>query len=92
MRQRTCGYPSTRQYRRKRKRRIMATPKPSDEVRSYLAAIGAVGGKTVTPKKIAHLTKISSKGGKSLTPKKLAQVRAMTEKRLAKQRAQREMK
>jgi len=68
----------------------MTVLKPSNEVRSYLAAIGAVGGKTVTPKKIAHLTKISSKGGKSLTPKKLAQVRAMTEKRLAKQRAQRE--
>jgi len=70
----------------------MATPKPNDAVRTYLAAIGAKGGKTVTPKKVAHLTKIASKGGKSLTPKKLAQVRAMTEKRLARQRAQREAK
>jgi hypothetical protein len=43
------------------------------KVRNYLAAIGAQGGKTVTPKKLAHLTKIQSKGGKSLTPKKLAQ-------------------
>jgi len=65
----------------------MANPKPSDEVRSYLAAIGAKGGKTVTPKKRAHLSSISSKGGKSLTPKKLAQIRAMTAKRVAKQQA-----
>lgn len=66
----------------------MTALKPSEEVRSYLAAIGAKGGKTVTPKKLAHLSRISSKGGKSLTAKKLAQVRAMTEKRLAKQQEQ----
>jgi hypothetical protein len=70
----------------------MATPKPSAETRRYLAAIGAKGGKTVTPKKLAHLSKIASKGGKSLTPKKLAQVRAMREKRLATLRGEREAK
>ena len=70
----------------------MKALKPSDEVRNYLAAIGAKGGKTVTPKKLAHLSKISSKGGKSLTPKKLAQIRAMTEKRMAKRREQRDGK
>ena len=70
----------------------MKALKPSDEVRNYLAAIGAKGGKTVTPKKLAHLSKISSKGGKSLTPKKLAQVRAMTQKRMAKRREQGESK
>ena len=66
----------------------MTAPKVNNEVRKYLAAIGAKGGKTVTPKKVAHLTKIASKGGKSLTPKKLAQLRAMRE-RLAELRAQR---
>jgi len=67
---------------------------PETESRSaeLLAAIGAKGGKTVTPKKRAHLSKISSKGGKSLIPKKLAQVRAMWEKRWAKPRAEREAK
>jgi len=69
----------------------MATTNPSAEVRSYLAAIGAKGGKTVTPKKRAHLSKISSKGGKSLTPKKLAHLSAMREK-LARLRAKREAK
>ena len=68
----------------------MTEIKASKEVRKYLATIGAKGGKTVTPKKVAHLAKISSKGGKSLTPKKLAQVRAMTVARLAKQKARRE--
>jgi hypothetical protein len=29
----------------------MAIPKPSNEVRNYLAAIGAKGGKAFTPKK-----------------------------------------
>ncbi len=66
----------------------MATPKPNKHVRNYLAAIGAKGGKTVTPKKRAHLNRISSKGGKSLTPKKLAHLSAMREK-LAKLRAER---
>jgi hypothetical protein len=64
----------------------MTEPKATKEVRQFLAAIGAKGGKTVTPKKL------QSKGGKSLSPKKLAQVRAMREKRLAKLRAEREAK
>ena len=70
----------------------MTTPKANDEVRNYLAAIGAKGGKTVTPKKLAHLTKIRSKGGKTVTPKKLAHLRKMTEERVARQRAQRDVK
>lgn len=91
MRQRTCRYFSSRQYRSK-PIYIMATPKSSEEVRQYLAAIGAKGGKTVTPKKLAHLNKIQAKGGKTVTPKKLAHLRKMTAERVARQRAQREGK
>jgi hypothetical protein len=60
----------------------------SEEVRRFMAAAGALGGKTVTPKKRAHLSAIASKGGKSLSPKKLAQLQAMREKRWAQQRAE----
>jgi hypothetical protein len=65
----------------------MTTPKASQEVRTFLAAIGAKGGKTVTPAKRAHLQKIAAKGGKTLSGKRLAQIREMTEKRVAKQSA-----
>jgi hypothetical protein len=68
----------------------MAIPKPSNEVRDYLAAIGAKGGKAFTLKKKAQLSKIQSKGGKTVTPKKLAHLRKMTAERVAKQKAQRE--
>jgi len=70
----------------------MATPRPSDEVRNYLAAIGAKGGKSFTPKKQAQLSRIQSKGGKTVTPKKLAHLRKMTAERVARQRAAREGK
>ena len=65
----------------------MATTNPSDEVRSYLAAIGAKGGKQLTPAKREHLRNIASKGGKALSAKRLAQIRAMTEQRVARQQA-----
>jgi hypothetical protein len=65
----------------------MDTPKLNPEVSKFMAAIGAKGGKTVTPAKRAHLLKIASKGGKALSAKRLAQIRAMTEKRVAQQRA-----
>jgi hypothetical protein len=63
----------------------MTTPKANNEIRSFLAAIGAKGGKTVTPAKRAHLQKIASKGGKALSAKRLAQIREMTETRVANQ-------
>jgi hypothetical protein len=66
----------------------MTIPKASEEVRKFLAAIGAKGGKQLTPAKREHLRKIAGKGGKSVTPKRLAQIRAMTEQRVARQRAQ----
>jgi hypothetical protein len=65
----------------------MASSQTSAEVREYLATIGAKGGKTVTPKKLAHLSKIQSSGGKTVTPKKLAHLRKMTAARVAKQQA-----
>jgi hypothetical protein len=68
----------------------MSTPKASQEVRKFLAAIGAKGGKTVTPVKRAHLSKIASKGGKTVSPKKLAHLRAMTAQRVARQNAEKQ--
>lgn len=70
----------------------MATPKPSEEVRQYLATIGAKGGKSFTEKKKAQLSRISSKGGKTVTPKKLAHLRKMVAERVARQKAEREGK
>ncbi len=73
-------------------RNVPDKPVATEAVQKFMAAAGALGGKTVTPKKRAHLSEISSKGGKSLSPKKLAQLQAMREKRWAKQRADRETK
>jgi hypothetical protein len=70
----------------------MANPKANEEVRKYLAAIGAKGGKSFTEKKKAHIIKIAGKGGKTVTPKRLAQIRKMVADRVAKQRAAREGK
>ena len=47
----------------------MGIPQPSNEVRRFLAAAGAQGGKAVTPKKLAHLRKIS-KADKPLISRK----------------------
>lgn len=52
--------------------RLMSLSK--EELSKIRAEAGAKGGKTVTPKKRAHLAAIASKGGKSLTPKKLEQI------------------
>jgi hypothetical protein len=70
----------------------MDNPKANEEVRKFLAAIGAKGGKVLTEKKKAHLNKVASKGGKTVTPKRLAQIRKMVADRVAKQRAAREGK
>jgi len=67
----------------------MPKSKVPPEVREYLAAIGAKGGKVLTPAKRAHLRNVASKGGKAMSAKRLAQIRAMTEARVAKQRQQR---
>jgi hypothetical protein len=64
----------------------MTAPKPNAEVRNYLAAIGAKGGKTVTPKKLAHLASIASKGGKTVTEKKRKHLRKALAARWAKVR------
>ncbi len=59
---------------------------PNKAVKKYLAEIGAKGGKTVTPKKLAHLASIASKGGKTLTEKKREQLRKAAAARWAKAR------
>jgi hypothetical protein len=87
--QRACRYAGSPQYGRRRIIRVMPTPKPSNEVRTYLAAIGAKGGKSFTEKKKVQLSKIQSKGGKTVTPKKLAHLRKMTAERVARQKAER---
>ncbi len=43
---------------------------PHKELSEIRAEAGSLGGKTVTPKKIAHLSSIASKGGKTVTEKK----------------------
>jgi len=48
----------------------MTATKRNDEIRKLRAAAGAKGGKTVTPKKRAHLASIASKGGKTVTVKR----------------------
>jgi hypothetical protein len=62
----------------------MTNQTPPDEVRKYLAAIGAKGGKQKTEKKAAQFAAAQAKGRKTLTPKRLAH--------LAKARAAREAK
>lgn len=60
--------------------------KASEEVRKFLAAAGAKGGKAVTPKKLAHLASIASKGGKTVTEKKREHLRKALAARWAKAR------
>ena len=60
--------------------------KPNEAVRKVRAAAGAKGGKTVTPKKLAHLASISSKGGKTVTEKKREHLRKALAARWAKVR------
>jgi len=58
--------------------------KPNEAVRKVRAAAGAKGGKTVTPKKLAHLASIASKGGKTVTEKKREHLRKALAARWAK--------
>ena len=59
----------------------------NDEVRKFMAAAGAKGGKTVTPKKVAHLASIAAKGGKTVTAKKREHLRKALAARWAKAKA-----
>ena len=87
MLQHTCPYAPKRQDRGDQRNRAMTVPKPNEEVRNYLAAIGAKGGKTVTPKKVAHLASIAAKGGQTVTAKKREHLRKALAIRWAKARA-----
>lgn len=58
----------------------MSSLKPSDPVFKFLSEIGRKGGKTVTPKKLAHLASIRLKGQKTVTPKKLAHLASIQSK------------
>ena len=64
----------------------MSELKPNEAVRKVRAAAGAKGGKTVTPKKLAHLASIASKGGKTVTEKKREHLRKALAARWAKVR------
>jgi len=54
--------------------------KISKELSQIRAEAGALGGKTVTPKKIAHLLSIASKGRKTVTEKKRKHLAAIAAK------------
>jgi hypothetical protein len=46
----------------------MASKNNSEELRSYLAAIGSKGGKVSSPKKLAHLAKLNGSSAQSPSP------------------------
>lgn len=50
------------------------------ELSKIRAQAGALGGKTVTPKKRAHLASIAAKGGKTVTEKKRKHLSAIAAK------------
>ena len=60
--------------------------KSRKELSQIRAEVGALGGKTVTPKKLAHLASIASKGGKTVTEKKRKHLRKALAARWAKVR------
>ena len=60
--------------------------KPTKELSKIRAQVGALGGKTVTPKKVAHLASIASKGGQTVTEKKREHLRKALAARWAKAR------
>ena len=72
-------------------RRPRRTPKAKSKVKDLEASPQKRGVclqvKTVTPKKIAHLTSIASKGGKTMTDKKREHLRKALAARWAKARA-----
>jgi hypothetical protein len=59
----------------------------NEEVRKYLASIGAKGGKAKSPKKSAHLASIASNGGKTVTAKKREHLKKALAARWAKAKA-----
>ena len=62
--------------------------KPCKELSELRAEAGALGGKTVTPKKRAHLASIAAKGGHTVTEKKREHLRKALAARWAKARKQ----
>ena len=58
--------------------------KPSPELSKVRAQAGALGGKTVTPKKRTHLASIAAKGGATVTEKKREHLRKALAARWAK--------
>ncbi len=60
--------------------------KSKKDLRAVRAQAGALGGKTVTPKKIAHLASIAAKGGQTVTEKKREHLRKALAARWAKSR------
>jgi hypothetical protein len=48
---------------------------PDPKLSKVRAQAGSLGGKTVTPKKRAHLASIAAKGGKTMTEKKREHLR-----------------
>lgn len=60
--------------------------KSKDELSKVRAEAGALGGKTVTPKKRAHLASIAAKGGSTVTEKKREHLRKAIAARWAKAR------
>ena len=59
---------------------------PSEEVRRFLAEVGAKGGRAKSEKKRAHLASIASKGGKTVTEKKRAHLKKAAAARWAKEK------
>ena len=60
--------------------------KSKEELSKVRAQTGALGGKTVTPKKRAHLASIAAKGGSTVTEKKREHLRKAIAARWAKTR------
>jgi hypothetical protein len=54
--------------------------KGSKTLSEVRAKAGAIGGKTVTPKKLAHLASIAAKGGKTVTEKRRKHLAAIAAK------------
>jgi hypothetical protein len=63
-----------------------AMSKSRKELSQIRAKVGALGGKTVTPKKVAHLASIAAKGGQTVTEKKREHLRKALAARWAKAR------
>jgi len=61
---------------------------PDKKLSKIRAAAGALGGKTVTPKKREHLASIAAKGGGTVTEKKREHLRKALAARWAKARGE----